>query len=142
MGLPVHRQIPSHTYVPLCLSLSYLSILVLLIGLEPTRPCGHCHLKAACLPFHHKSILRPWVGQPHITRCHLLRWYRGWDSNPHCIVPKTIASCRWATSACADYSAMYFPAFAPLLPSWIEWQLGQRITKFSKLLSRWLLFLW
>jgi hypothetical protein len=22
-------------------------------GLEPPRPCGHQHLKLACLPFHH-----------------------------------------------------------------------------------------
>ena len=29
----------------------------------------------------------------------------------------------------------YLPLFAPLLPSWIEWQLGQRICRLSKLLS-------
>ena len=44
-------------------------------------------------------------------------WYWWWDSNPHWTVPKTVASCRWATPAYADYSAEYFPTFAPLLPS-------------------------
>ena len=30
--------------------------MVLGVGVEPTRPCGHQPLKLACLPFHHPSM--------------------------------------------------------------------------------------
>ncbi len=30
-----------------------MSGLVRMRGVEPPRPCGHYHLKVACIPFHH-----------------------------------------------------------------------------------------
>ena len=34
-------------------------------------------------------------------------WYWWWDSNPHWTVPKTVASCRWATPAYNKSEKLY-----------------------------------
>ena len=47
----------SHSSVHSHLSLFQISLFVLRVGLEPTRPCGQGILSPSCLPFHHQSSL-------------------------------------------------------------------------------------
>ena len=81
-------------------------------GLEPPRPCGHSHLKATCIPFHHPGLPLYYI----LDDCFLLKNFLTnlYASQPVVIIAPTIRGYLYLVILCLSQSSkssrLSFPA--------------------------------